>query len=317
MRTLLFTSTLALFTLPLLLNAQVNSVYGAWIEVHQLSDSMEIQLKVISQQGTLLPMSQTIGVFEIASNGTVNALPALQAVRLSSVDSGNLRISVFGKKMPPKNVAMQFAWNSCCRGHLLNANNAAVNESMVTYTRVFPNVVAGSLPLSARITSIPSLNVTRYMAQTTVLSWQMPLTNTTSSVQISTPVASLSHGQPVPVNGIRLPSVNELTLNGQEFTLWAADAGNMAFNLSYTSTTAVNGVSILLSHIDAAFQVNIAQATSVRNLFNEHQNVPLEIYDMLGRQLFRSVDPYASLPSLNAGSYLFKRGNRIEKVFFY
>lgn len=317
MRSLLFATTLTLCTLPVFLQAQVNNIYGAWIEVHQLSDSMEVRLKVISEQSTLLPMTQTIGMFEIGSSGSVNALPAIQATRLSLVDSGAMRISVFVKKLPLINVAMQFAWNSCCRGHLLNANNFAVNESIVTYTRVFPNVVAGNLPISAQITSIPPLNLSRYSPQTTLLSWQMPLTSTTTSVQISTPVASLSHGQPVPVNGIRLPSVNEMTLNGQEFTLWANEAGNLAFNLSYTTTTSVNGLSVLLSHVEAAFQANTAQATSLRNVFNEQHNPNLEIFDMLGRQVFHSVDVPAFKPTLNAGSYIFKRGNRIEKVVVF
>ncbi|MBA4302914.1 MAG: hypothetical protein C0424_01680 [Sphingobacteriaceae bacterium] len=313
MKKALLTTLFVFVSIHSLVIAQVSNIYGAWIEVHPLNDSLEVRLMLLSKQGALLPMSQTVSLFDIAANGTVSALPPIQLDRLNSGDSAQLRFSVFRKKIPIRNTATLFAWNACCRGALLNGSTTASNESMVAFTRVFPESMNGNLLASTRITAFPTMNYTRGVSQSAVLTWQNPVANTTTTVGISEPIAALVNGQPQAVSGTRLPLSSELLLNGNELTVLAPEAGNLAFNLQYQTNTMVNGTSFLLSHIEAAFQINIEQASSLRNLYDEAAQGPLEVYDMLGRLVEKTTEK----PTLKAGTYLFKRGNRIEKVMIF
>lgn len=291
-------------------SAQVSNIHGAWIEVSTQSDSMELKLIILSKQGQFLAMSQTVNVFRVEANGNLNALPATQLERIYSSDSANLRFSVYSKKLPPRNAATLFAWNACCRGSLLNASLAATNESMVAYTKVYPDVTGGNLLKSLELRSYPELNYTRGIPQSVSLNWNEQHSNSTTSLIISTPIASISNSLVQPVSSVRLPNSNEMQLNSNTLSIFAPEAGQLAFNIRYQTTTQFQGNVLVLSEMEAAFQASIEQASSLRNLFEEAAQAELEVYDMLGRLIVQGTEK----PILKTGIYLFKRGNRIEKV---
>lgn len=291
--------------------AQVSNIHGAWIEVGFANDSLEVRLMLLSKQQTLLPMSQTVSVFEIAnSTGTLNQQAAIQLDRIQSADSSDIRYSVYRRRITPRAAPMLFAWNACCRGPLLNGTAASINESMIAYTAVYPDAFGNGRAESARLLNFPSMTFSRGLPQSSILHWQQAATQHQTVLSITTPIAQLANNQFQPVSGIRLPNANELSLLGNELTVFANEAGNLAFNLRYVTTAEVNNTTVLRSHVEAAFQVNIQNATSIRNLMVSENDAPLEIFDLLGRYVGNNDENLRLAP----GTYLFKRGQKVEKV---
>jgi hypothetical protein len=291
--------------------AQVSNIHGAWIEVGFANDSLEVRLMLLSKQQTLLPMSQTVSVAELSGNtGAFVPQPAIQLDRIQSADSNDIRFSVYRRRIPMRNVARQFSWNACCRGPLLNGSPASINESMIAYTAVYPDAFGNGRAESTRLLSFPPITFSRGLPQSSILHWQQAATQHQTVLSITTPIAQLTNNQFQPVSGIRLPNANELSLLGNELTVFASEAGNLAFNLRYVSTAEVNNTTVLRSHVEAAFQVNIQNATSIRNLMVSENDAPLEIFDLLGRYVGNNDENLRLAP----GTYLFKRGQKIEKV---
>jgi len=292
-------------------SSQVSNIHGAWIEVHSLSDSMDVRLMILSKQATLLPLSQSLSVFDISpGSGILIQQPAIQLDRILSLDSNGIRFSVFNKRLAIRTGSLLYAWNACCRGPLLNATPSSNNESMVAYTIVYPDEQGTGRSESIRISSFPPMTYTLGLPQTTALNWQQVSAQQQTTISLSIPIASLENNQFQPVSGARLPNLNEASLMSNELTVFAAEAGNLAFNLRYLTTANVNNTTVTRSFIEAAFQVNIQNAASIKNLLQDEGQPMPEIYDLMGRYLGN----YQQSIPLAPGTYLFKRGNKVEKV---
>lgn len=310
MKQIILTIAFLLFAFFSQLSAQVSNIHGAWIEVGAANDSLEVSLTILSKQQTLLPLAQTLSVYHVTTAGALVQQPALQLDRIISLDSNAIRYSVFRKRLSRSATSTLFAWNACCRGPLLNGTLASNNESMVAYTLVHPDVFGNGHAESIRLMTFPKMTYTRGLAQSSSLQWQQASTQHQTELSLSIPISGLVNNLFQPVSGTRLPTLNEMSIFGNEITVFAAEAGNLAFNIRYLTTTEENNNTLVLSVMEAAFQIDIQNASSVRNLLQDEGHQTLEIYDLLGRFLGNQMEGLQLAP----GTYLFKRGNSFEKV---
>lgn len=184
---------------------------------------------------------------------------------------------------------------------------------MIAYTTVYPDAFGNGCAESAQLLSFPPLTFSRELPQSSILHWQQAATQHQTAISITAPLAQLANNQLQPVSGIRLPNTNQLSLFGNELTVFAIETGNLAFNLRYVTTAEVNNSTVLRSHIEAGLQVNIQNATSIRNLMVSENVAPLEIFDLLSRYVGNNDENLR----LGPGTYLFKRGQKVEKVQVY